>query len=171
MSDQMLGIWLLPAATIGFLCGFWLLPGDVLALRRRAHGEMQVDLRPGYSSDTLYRLLGLYGTDGVQAFRRMLLADMLFPVVYAALLVQIGNLVGHSHAAVPRTASFLRMAAIAAASFDYLENLFLLHVIRRLPSHRRLAAHAAGAFTSLKTFSLLGALVALVVMLLSPRAG
>lgn len=45
---------LLGLATVLFLCGFCLLPGGVLALRRLAKGEMQVDVRLGYSPSTLY---------------------------------------------------------------------------------------------------------------------
>ena len=41
---QVLGI-----VTLAFLGGFWFLPGGVLALRRRALGELQVDVRLGYS--------------------------------------------------------------------------------------------------------------------------
>jgi len=168
MSHETLAVWLLAAVTLAFLCGFWFLPGGVLALRRRAHGEMQVDLRPGYSPDTLYRLLGLYGADGIRAFRRMLVADMVFPLVYAMLLVLLGDVTARAHPSEPHVASLLRLAAIAAASFDYLENLFLLQVVSRLPNRQLLAARAAGIFTSLKTFSLVTALVSLLVMLLEP---
>src|SRR5690349_14796534 len=136
MNHESLVVWLLAVVTLAFLCGFWLLPGGVLALRRRAHGEMQVDLRPGYSPDTLYRLLGLYGADGIHAFRRLLLADMVFPLVYAMLLVLLGDVTARAHPAAPHASSILRLAAIAAASFDYLENLFLLQVISRIPNRQ-----------------------------------
>jgi hypothetical protein len=171
MNDELLVVWLLAVTTLAFLCGFWLLPGGVLALRRRARGEMQVDLRPGYSPGTLYRLLGLYGADGIRAFRRLLLADMVFPLVYAGLLVLLGDVTARAHPATPRAAGILHLAAIAAASFDYLENLFLLRVVSRMPDRQLLAARAAGIFTTLKTVGLLTALVSLFVMLLSPRAG
>jgi hypothetical protein len=168
MINETLACELLASITIAFLGGFWLLPGGVLALRRRAHGELQVDLRPAYTPDTLYRLLQLYGSDGIRSFRRMLLADMIFPLVYAALLLLLGNLAVQTHPTLPRVAGMLRVAAIAAAAFDYLENLFLLQVVHRLPHRQLVAARAAGISTSLKTLSLLAALIALVTTLLSP---
>src|SRR4051812_33868925 len=126
MINETLASELLGITTLAFLCGFWLLPGGVLALRRRAHGELQVDLRPGYTSDTLYRMLEAYGNDGVRSFKRMLLADMIFPLVYASLLILLGDLVARAHPTLPLVASIVRLAAIGAAGFDYLENIFLL---------------------------------------------
>ena len=168
MINETLASELLGVTTLAFLCGFWLLPGGVLSLSRRAHGELQVDLRPGYTPDTLYHLLQLYGTDGIRSFKRLLLADMIFPLVYAGLLVALGDLAARAHPTLPRVASTVSLAAIAAAAFDYLENLFLLHVVRRLPQRQLVAARAAGISTSLKTLSLAAALTALVVAWLSP---
>ena len=59
--------WIQALIAIGFLCGFWLLPGRVLALRCRALGGPQLDVRPGYSPETLYRLLQLYGYIAVES--------------------------------------------------------------------------------------------------------
>jgi hypothetical protein len=168
MINETLASELLAIITVAFLCGFWLLPGGVLALRRRAHGELQVDLRPGYTPDTLYRLLQLYGSDGIRSFRRMLFADMIFPLVYASLLLLLADLAVQAHPTLPRVASVLRVAAIAAAAVDYLENLFLLQVVHHLPRHHRVAARAAGLSTSLKTISLVTAVIALLMTLLSP---
>ena len=49
-----------------FLFVFWFSPGGVLALRRRA-GELQPDVRLGYSTQTLYRVLEAYGDEGRRA--------------------------------------------------------------------------------------------------------
>lgn len=152
--------------TFAFLCGFWLLPGGVLALRRRAGGQMQVDTRPAYSPDTLYRLLDLYGRDGIRSFRNMLIADMFFPAVYGAFLFLLGDLASVAHPA----ARIVGAMGIAAACFDYGENIFLLHVLRRLPMRQEFAARAAGICTTLKTISLVAALVALATVSMSPAA-
>jgi hypothetical protein len=136
--------------SVVFLCGFWLAPGGVLALRRRAGGEMQVDLRVFYTPDTLYRLLDLYGADGRRSFRAMLLADMIFPAVYAATLYSLGGLIASTHP-LPAALAFVgRFAALAAALFDYGENLFLLHVLRNLESPSDRIARLAGICTTLK---------------------
>ena len=159
---QVLGI-----VTLGFLGGFWFLPGGVLALRHRALGELQVDLRPGYSPETLYRLLQLYGRDGIRSFRHMLMADMIFPAVYGALLFLLGDLAAAAHPAAARAASVVCAMAIAAACFDYIENIFLLYVLRRLPRRQAFAARAAGICTTLKMLSIVAALGVLTIVSLS----
>ena len=151
-------------AALGFLCGFWFLPGGVLALRRRALGELQVDVRLGYSPETLYRLLELYGRDGIRWFRNMLIADMFFPAVYGTFLFLLGDLASAAHPA----AGVVRALAIAATCFDYLENIFLLHVLHRLPGRQAFAARAAGICTTLKLLSFVAALGVLATVSLSP---
>ena len=136
--------------SVVFLCGFWFAPGGVLTLRRRAGGALQVDLRFFYTPDTLYRLLELYGVDGRRSFRALLLADMIFPAVYAATLYSLGGLIHSTHALPATLASVGRCAALAAALFDYGENLSLLHVMRNLESPSDRIARLAGACTALK---------------------
>jgi len=136
--------------SVVFLCGFWLAPGGVLALKRRAGGEMQVDLRFFYTPGTLYRLLDLYGVDGRRSFRAMLLADMIFPAVYAATLYSLGGLIASADTFPAALASVGRFAALAAALFDFGENLLLLHVLRNLESPSDRIARLAGICTTLK---------------------
>ena len=157
---------LLGAVTLVFLIGFWLLPGGVLALRRLALGELQVDVRLGYSPDTLYRILRLYGPDGIRSFRYMLLVDMVFPAVYGTLFFLLGDLaaVAHPGALWP---GIVRVMAITAAGFDYLENMLLIFVLRHLPARQVGAARAAGICTSLKMLSFAVALGSLATTLLT----
>ena len=127
-----------------FLCGFWLAPGGVLALRRRA-GELQPDVRLGYSPSTLYRLLDAYGEEGRREFRRLLLADMVFPVIYAVLLYSLADLLASDS-----MRGIAQGAAIAGAALDYVENVSLLVVVRRFPSRSNAGAKIAAVSTSLK---------------------
>src|SRR6185312_11632563 len=62
MSETFAAVLLGLVATL-FLFVFWFSPGGVLALRRRA-GELQPDVRLGYSAQTLYRVLEAYGEEG-----------------------------------------------------------------------------------------------------------
>lgn len=60
-------------------------------------------------------------------------------------------------------ANVVQFVGVAAAAFDYVENLFLLLVLRKLPHQRLTAARFAGLSTSLKSgcmFVAVGALVA-----------
>src|ERR1700753_1552125 len=68
-----------------FLAIFWLTPVGLQDLRRLGRGEAPPDMRFGYAPDETYRVLERYGTTGVAHWRRMLLLDMLFPGIYAAL--------------------------------------------------------------------------------------
>jgi len=155
---EMLGL-----GAFGFLCGFWFLPGGVLALRRRALGELQLDVRPGYSPKTLYRLLRLYGPDGIRSFRRMLMADMIFPAVYGALFWILGDLAAAAQPAAFRSAGLVQVFGVTAAGLDYVENCFLLFALRSFPTEQALAARAAGISTSSKLISLIAAVSALAV--------
>jgi len=150
-----------------FLCGFWFAPGGVLALKERAGGELQVDLRFFYTPGTLYRLLDLYGEVGRRSFRNLLFADMIFPALYAATLVSLGGLIASAHPSNAPLASVGRFAAIAAALFDYGENLSLLHVMRNLESPPDRIARLAGICTMLKVVAFAVTAAALAVALLA----
>jgi len=150
VSDEARVTIALGIVSVAFLFGFWFAPGGVLALRQRAGGELQVDLRFFYTPATLYRLLDLYGVDGRRSFRNLLLADMIFPAVYAATLVSLGGLIAPAH---PLAAAVVRCAALAAALFDYGENLSLLYVLQNLESPSDRIARLAGICTMLKVLA------------------
>jgi hypothetical protein len=153
ISDEARVTIALGIVSVAFLLGFWFAPGGVLALRQRAGGELQVDLRFFYTPGTLYRLLDLYGVDGRRSFRNLLFADMIFPAVYAATLYSLGGLIASAHPAHAALASVGRFAAIAAALFDYGENLSLLQVMRNLKSPADRIARLAGICTTLKVIA------------------
>jgi len=161
----------LAAVSVAFLCGFWFVPGGVLALRQRAGGELQVDLRFFYTPGTLYRLLDLYGVDGRRSFRNLLLADMIFPAVYAATLYSLGGLIASAHPFAIAAASVGRCAAITAALFDYGENLSLLYVMRNLQSPPDRVARLAGICTTLKVLAFAVTAVAFAAALLAAPQG
>jgi hypothetical protein len=136
-----------------FLCGFWFAPNGVLALRRRAGGALQVDVRPAYSSQTLYQLLDAYAEAGRRAFRAMLLADMVFPAVYGATLYFCGDLLGSAFPRAAAPALVASWASIAASAFDYGENFLLLNVLRHFPSRAPRSARFAAICTTSKTIA------------------
>lgn len=161
MSESKLAL-LSGMLSLVFLIAFWFSPAGVLALRRIAGGALQVDLRPGYRPDTLYRLLQAYGPPGIRSFRAMLVADMVFPVIYGATLYMSGDLLAAGHPPSSTLTVWIHCAAVSAAAFDYGENLALLAVIQRLPSRSNRLAQTAGVFTTSKAISLAAALLALL---------
>jgi len=140
----------LTCLTVACLFTFWLAPGGVLALRHRAQGALQVDVRLAYGPDTLYRLLDVYGPEGRRWFRAMLLADMVFPALYGATLFMWGDTLGSEFPHAAKAAAAARWCAIGAASFDYCENVFLLKALRNWNSRPHATARLASVFTTLK---------------------
>lgn len=146
----------------GFLGWFWLAPGGVLTLRRLADGDLQVDVRLAYSSDTLYRLLEKYGKEGRRSFQRMLLVDMVFPAVYGTALYLLADLLAAPHGTQLMTWKIAKIFAISAAAFDYTENALLLCVVQRFPARHLPLARAASICTSLKMLSFFVVVFALI---------
>jgi len=152
----------LAVLTVVFLCWFWFAPGGVLALRRRAGGELQVDVRLAYTPATLYRLLDAYGPTGRRSFRAMLLADMVFPAIYGAMLYLLGDALAAVSPHASGLAVAARSAALAAAAFDYAENFFLLHVLAHFDSRPTTSARFAAIFTTAKMIAFVIAVTALI---------
>ena len=146
-----------------FLIGFWLAPGGVLGLRRLAKGELQVDVRPGYRPETLFRLLDAYGASGRRCFRTMLYLDMVFPAVYATALFLTGDLLAAGHGVHGALRGAARFTGMAAAAFDYLENILLLRVLNQYPHRLPRVAGAAGIATSFKMLSFAGVVLAFLL--------
>jgi hypothetical protein len=132
-----------------FLVLFWLTPLGVPALRRLGAGEMSPDLRFGYRTDEVYRLIERYGSSGRAHWRRLLLLDMVFPAVYAALFaLLLLRLAGWAHAdAAWRAAA---AAPVLAGASDYAENVLLLKVLRAWPRRMPASVAAASFFTRTK---------------------
>ena len=158
MMDMFTSILLL-ALTALFLAGFWFLPGGVLDLRRLAGGRLQVDLRPAHGIWTVYALLDAYGERGRHWFARMLRADLVFPLVYAA---AIWTLAGDYSATRPHAVELAQGAGIAAACFDEFENILLLRIIAAYPRRRVKLERIAGSMTRLKMCSFAIAIGSLV---------
>jgi hypothetical protein len=144
-----------------FLVFFWLAPGGVLALRRRAGGAIQPDARLGYGPRTLYALLDAYGQEGRRGYRRMLLVDTAFPIVYGGTLFHFAAALAAGRPGLAPAAAIVRCAATAAAAFDYGENVLLLTVLGRYPARALAIARAAGLCTSAKFLGVALAFLAL----------
>jgi hypothetical protein len=150
------------AIVISFLGWFWFTPGGVLDLRRLANGEIQVDVRSTYSPDKLYGLLDNYGEAGRQSFRRNLLVDMVFPAVFVLAIWAVANLFHGVNGAAPLAAMIAKGTAIAAACFDYAENILLLRVLQVFPVRSDFSARSASLCTSVKGLSYVLTITALI---------
>jgi len=151
------------ALCLAFLTFFWMSPFGVPVLTRIGGGVPPPDLRFGYGPRLTYDLIETYGPAGVGRWRRLLLADMIFPACYGLFLAQlIWSCLLWAAADTP-----WRLAAIAfplvAAAADYAENLLLLRVLRALPARHPGLIRTASGFTRIKFVALFVTLALLVV--------
>jgi hypothetical protein len=127
------------------------LPLTARRLRALAGGEPVLDLRPGFGPAEAYDLLSRLGAAGRTSYLTMLwTVDLLLPALFGAALwsaLGAGALVRW------------RWLALAAAAFDYLENVALSALILSFPRPHPLLAILAGLLTAAK-FSLYALAVA-----------
>jgi len=145
-------------AFVGFLILFWFTPVGIPTLKRLGGGQMSPDLRFTYGPEAAYRLLDIYGAPGVAHWRRMLLLDMIFPGVYAALFALLAMDWANWVGAGPAWRWVAIGAPILAGASDYIENFLLLGVLNALPRRIPGAVHGASFFTSVKFLSSYAAL-------------
>lgn len=138
------------SAFVGFLALFWLTPIGVPALKRLGGGEMSPDLRFTYQPEATYRLFETYGAQGVAHWRRLLLLDMIFPGVYAALFALLAADWATWVGAGPAWRWAAITAPIVAGAGDYVENVLLLAVLKALPRRKPGLVARASIFTSIK---------------------
>jgi len=144
---------ILAGAVAGFLVLFWFTPAGIPTLKRFGAGEMSPDLRLHYGPEETYRLLDLYGPNGVAHWRRMLWLDMIFPAAYAALLATLAMDWAGWVDAGPAWRLLAVSFPILAAASDYVENILLLSVLAALPQRRPARIATASAFTTIKHLS------------------
>ena len=150
MPRSMFALLTLGALALAFMALFWLTPFGVPPLRQLGAGQPSPDLTFGYTADETYRLLELYGVKGRAHWRRLLLADMIFPAVYAALLALLGLAwVRWLAAGAPWSILVVAFPVVAAAA-DYAENILLLRVIAIMPERFPVLVASASIFTRLK---------------------
>ena len=156
MSETIFALLFL-AASGGIYLWFWFGPVGVRALRKLGGGLEPLDSRFYYTPCAVYDLLEIYGDEGRGVFRRMLLADMVFPLVYVPALWLGANAFAGG---IPLLHAGIIVSSVSAGVFDYVENALLLHVLRRYPARRDKVAMLAGGATCLKMLCSWGAVLA-----------
>jgi len=144
--------WLTLAALAGFLLFTALvLPGQSQQARANSGGARTPDLSFIYTADDLYRMAEAYGPDGRQAYiRARFTFDLVWPLVYTCFLAT--SLSWALGRALPESSRWrtLNLVPLAAALFDYLENVATSLVIGRYPAATPGIDVLATFFTPLK---------------------
>lgn len=151
-----------------FLSGFWLTPWGICDLKRRANGEMQLDLRAHYTPEQAESLLTLYGPAGIARFRCMLWIDMIFPVAFATFFSSIALVAQrHFEGTYGWATLALVVCSVAAALCDYAENVLLLDVLKRWPQRAPAKIRQASRFATGKFSFTMASVFALAVCALA----
>ncbi len=117
-----------------------------------------------YSTDEVKMLLEQYGSTGRRLYFYSLMIDLVYPLVYGAILWMIITALFQSLSLPASSCRFrLNKLPLGAAFFDYMENLAELIMLHRFPAGIDRIAPVAALFTSVKwSLVILSLLVVLV---------
>lgn len=138
-------------------------------IERLCNQYFSTDQTPFYSPPALFKMLDMYSPNGeeTRAHIRFIYLDLIYPVVYAVtgtilLAFLLPILLPTLHAKFP----YLSLLPVAAAVFDYLENLSMLWILRNYPpadSRTFGIAYFSSAMTTSKMFLMCAILLLLIV--------
>ncbi len=129
----------------------------------RENENLQVpDITFAYDGQAVYENFFLKLAPGkIPAYKKMMLWDYVYPVIYTAFLFLMGQLL-ITHALFKRV--FIT-AVFAAFLFDYAENLTQLYLLNELPATHIGLGTVMGMFTTLKWVTALFALFSVITVL------
>lgn len=161
-------VWCVLAAVFAICAGvfFWTdLPFSIAHVERRC-GAPPLDVRFTSSTADVERFLSGCGIEGRSAYRRMLRADLIYPLVFglfmaSSLALAIRSIVGRRSGwcALP-------VVALIGSGLDYLENLLEWRALNAFPS-RVASTHLLGLVSTGKTVIFWLAGVGLVALLVA----
>ena len=170
-------VWLLLAAAFA-VCAAVFFSTDApfsIPTVQRLCGAPPLDVRFTSSTADVERFLSGCGVDGRSAYRNMLLADLLYPLVFGMFMAS--SLALAIAKVAPERPRLLALAAIAliGSGFDYLENLLEYRALGAFPG-RVATTHLLGVASAAKTITfwlagvgLLGLLVVVGVRQIGAR--
>lgn len=125
-------------------------------------GEKIPDSTIGYSYEEIYTTIDAYGTEGIRFYRYIEATDLLFPLIYGALLAL---LMGRAFAALDvgdRTQLLLFVVPLTVAC-DFLENGGIFLMLWRHPDSYVLLARTTNVLTLLKFAGILFSVLVIVL--------
>ena len=127
------------------------LPGQSAAAESYSAGTGSPDTSLFYSSDDLYRMAEIYGSEGRQAYIRVRFTfDLAFPLIYGLFLTACVSWLLNRSMPEGNPWRPLNLVPLAGVLFDFLENISTALVIGRYPSVTAVFAALAPAFTLIK---------------------
>lgn len=119
---------------LALLLGFnlWVFPGFMQEISPDASIRI-LDLHFGFSPEEARQTLEAMGEGGRASYLRMLLADMVYPLIYGLLLVFLSSLLLDRILAPGSFWRILNLGAVDAVLFDFCENMGIMAMIRAYP--------------------------------------
>jgi hypothetical protein len=144
--------WVTLAAVLLFLVfAATVLPGQARIAAETSGGASSPDTSLTYSVEELYTMAQAYGPDGRQAYiRARWTFDLVFPLVYTALLVTTLSRLSRRHFPPDSRWQWANLVPVMAMIFDYLENSATSLVMARYPATTAVIDYLAPAFTLVK---------------------
>jgi len=160
-------VWCMLAIAFAICAGLFFGTGAPFSIPQveRLCGAAPLDVRFSATTSDVERFLSGCGVEGRSAYRSMLLADLIYPLVFGLFMASSLALAFRSYA--PRRPQLVAFAVVAliGSGFDYLENVLEWRALTAFPAQvasTRLLGIASAAKTI--TFWMAGAgLIALLV--------
>ena len=128
---------------------------------QQVSGNGILDFELGHSSRRIEEILGSYGEDGMQWYRRVQLLDILNPLFYTLVLMSL------VHVLVRRTRhAWLVILPVFAGLLDYIENIFLFGFVRDFPNLVPGSVEVANAVSLIKYGAILIAIAGLILAII-----
>ncbi len=144
---------------LGF--NLWVFPGFMQEIS--PDGSIRIlDLRFGFSPGEARQTLEAMGEGGRAAYLRMLLADMIYPLIYGLLLIFVSSLLLDRTLARDSFWRILNLGAVDAVLFDLCENIGIMAMINTYPDIPPGLARVASICNMLKWIAI--ALCILVIL-------
>ncbi len=147
----------------------WVSPKEAIKARLKAD-YFSTDSTFGYTPDDLYTMLDKYRTspsDEFDAHKTFILYDLIYPWFYAITAALLIAYLLPSLSADYRHMRFLTLLPVAAAVFDYLENITMYFILRSYPQRVPALVLVSRTMTMLKLVLIYATLFLILVGLVT----
>ena len=150
-SGTAVSLWIAAALTV-----YAMMMLITLARRLEISGGIPVfDMMPaGYDNQYALDLLSALGSEGRDYYLwRQIPLDFIYPALFGISFFLLATWLADKTPAFQRILRLTAVVALAAGAFDYIENIFIILVIRNYPDLSELLVQAASVATLFKSWS------------------
>ena len=149
-------------------------PFSVKRVEKLSDGVRILDQQRNYTTEMAYHFLDAYGESGRQTYRRILAADVFYPLLYGAFLSIAITWFFRRAFAAERVVQLLNLLPWLTVLFDYAENIGLYVMLAKyptqLPTVVAITSHLSMLKQLLSSMSILALLIG-IIFYLAKKAG